>query len=402
MGHLSHPTGLSRRQLLKTVALSAAAMVVSPLPGRAASAQAAPLTPGLSRVGLLLPDPKVHSQAGASFTHGFQLGMGAAQSQPELVSLPTGDTPRSVLVAAQEMLARAEVDVAVTLTSPSAVRRLRPLFEEQGKRLVAADVGANLVSPADQSANASYATLGYWQANWSLGQWLARQGARRAFVAASLYESGYDSFAAFRLGFESGGGEVVSAKVTHVPGEEAELDGLISAIREAAPDCVCALYSGQQAREFLQAWASSGLAGRITLAGSPFLVDESLLAEGGDGALGVISCLSWAPDLPGDVNRAFVQAFRERTGRAPDTHAVLGFDTARALLGIPGLRGRAEILSETGNMEPPVYVREVRSGICGLYNHVIGAQQPIDTADPRLAALRSGVKTGWLNTYLHG
>src|SRR5262249_13454837 len=107
----------------------------------------------------------------------------------------------------------------------------------------------------------------------------------------------------------------------------------IAAVRRAEPDFVFAAYGGQPAVDFVRAYADSGLARRIPLAGSGFLADETLLPSMGAAAVGIRSCLSLSPHLPVAENRAFTAAFRRATGGDPAVFAVLGYETARLIAG---------------------------------------------------------------------
>jgi branched-chain amino acid transport system substrate-binding protein len=61
-------------------------------------------------------------------------------------------------------------------------------------------------------------------------------------------------------------------------------------------------------------------------------VEEDVLAEIGEAALGVRSGLHWAYDLDNPENQEFVQLWEEEYGRAPSVYAVQGWDTARVIV----------------------------------------------------------------------
>jgi len=214
----------------------------------------------------------------------------------------------------------------------------------------------------------------------------------------------------------------VETCVTHVPPATHAARRAIAAIRRAEPDFIFAAYGGQPAVDFVRAYADSGLARRIPLAGSGFLADETLLPSMGAAAVGIRSCLSWSPDLPTAENRAFTAAFRRATGGDPDGFAVLGYETARLIAGavatspadgdpLDGLgaalrvtaletpRGRVAMDPATHLTRAPLYLREVRSrrGVAG--NAVVAELRPLPDLVRRVAALRSGPKTGWVNEY---
>lgn len=142
----------------------------------------------------------------------------------------------------------------------------------------------------------------------------------------------------------------------------------------------------------------------------------------GAAALGIRSCLSWAPGRPTTENRAFTAAIHRATSRPPDVFAVLGYETARLIAeGLAAVEGDGDRLDGLGGalkaaapetprgrvaMDPdthltrfPLYVREVRTRNGALGNDVVAELNPLQNLERGVAALRSGPKTGWLNAY---
>ena len=75
--------------------------------------------------------------------------------------------------------------------------------------------------------------------------------------------------------------------------------------------------------EFVRAYAHAGLSARVPLLGSGFLVDESLLSQQGDAAVGIKTALPWARTLDLPANQAFTSAFQNFSGRPADPFAVM-------------------------------------------------------------------------------
>ena len=93
---------------------------------------------------------------------------------------------------------------------------LRHTLNETRTPLIANTVGERIVTQAESSPYVFYNSLNYWQANKATGEWAAKNVGRKAFIAGSFYESGYDTVYAFRHGFEGTGGEVVGSYITHM------------------------------------------------------------------------------------------------------------------------------------------------------------------------------------------
>jgi branched-chain amino acid transport system substrate-binding protein len=304
----------------------------------------------------------------------------------------------------------------------SAAGRLRPLLDERGVPFVAAGAGANVPRDAERGPGLYRCSLAAWEGSWALGAWAAAHLGRRAFVAASLRESGYDALYAFRHAFELAGGAIVGTAVTGLAPGDHDLTTLMAQIRQARPEVVHALYGGGDAVAFVRAYARSGLASRVPLTGGPLLADESRLAAMGTAAPGIRTALSWAAGLPGETPAAFRDAYRAATGREAGAWAALGHDAGRlvrlaveAAHGAPepaaalrealdaarfeGARGALRMDAAAGVLRAPVHLRQVRADGDALVNAALGELPVATEGDRRLASLLAAPHTGWLNAY---
>jgi len=307
--------------------------------------------------------------------------------------------------------------------SSAATAPLRELLEAHQVPLIVANVGANVVRQHGQSAYLFRASLNDWQVNWATGAWVADHIGKTAFVASSFYESGYDTAYMFTRGLEQAGGTVLGRYISHRPRETDTLTPMLAAIRQSNPDFVYASYSGQQALDFMRAYADASLAGRVPLVGSGFMLDESLLEQHGQAALHTISGFAWSPELDTPENEAFTSAYRAATGQPADPFAVLGYDAARLIADAADSTGRniynsdqllqalrtRQLLSPRGSLvmdgqsqsiSAPIYIREVRQRHGMFSNSVIAEFASIADLDHEAAAIRASMKTGWLNAYL--
>jgi branched-chain amino acid transport system substrate-binding protein len=375
------------------------------------------------RVGLLLPQSQIYPVAGGNFRTGMDLFLAQRSGAARPITLMAqeyGTTPSAALEQAGEWITNDRVDLIVGSLSSGTAATLHPLLHERQMPLLVSNIGANLTRDDRNSPYIIRNSFSYWQSSWALGRWAAGNLGKQAFVASSFYDSGYDSLYAFQLGFESAGGAITSTKITHLPAETGELETLMVAIQQAQPDLVFAAYSGAQASDFVRTYSQAGLATRIPLLGSAFLVDESLLSQQGQAALGIRTALPWARTLNLPANQAFTSAFQNFSGRPSDPFAVLGYDTAQLISIAAGAAGNTEqlrqALASTAFESPrgtlrmdtvlqeirtPLYLREIRAGAGGLSNTVIDELPSVPTSDTQLAALRASIKTGWSNGYLY-
>jgi branched-chain amino acid transport system substrate-binding protein len=380
------------------------------------------------RIGVLLPQPLLYPDMGRNFLAGMQLYLSqvagrAAGRAVELVIREYGVVPSLALEKARQLVADAQVDFVAGTIKPDIAAGLHPLLHERQVPFIVSDVSADVPRAGQPSPYVFRNSLGHWQSSWALGRWAARNVGRSAFIAASFYESGYDAIYAFQLGFESVGGTIVKTHITHLPSGSDDLAPLMAQIGAARPNLVYAAYSGQQAVDFVRAYAAARKLKQIPLLGSGFLVDESLLPAQDRAALNVRTALPWAGSLGTLENRLFTRAYQAYTGRPADSFAVLGYDTSqmivRAVNAVGGdtadfsalvrALGSTAFASPRGSlsMDPatlditgPLYLREVRRVRGALRNTVVAALDAPPAQDERLAELRDSLKTGWRNAYL--
>lgn len=403
--------GLSRRRFLYATGVALASPLLSAWSPRVEQSGGRKLVGPPLRLGALLPGSQLYPRLGASILAGLELGAEREGRAVTLVRAEHGAWPGAALAAAREMLGSGQVDGLVGVLNSAVSASLAPLLAETRTPLWVCEVGANAVSAV--SPWITYHTLQYWQAQWLLGDWAARNLGRRAAIATSFYDSGYDTLFAFRQGFEAAGGTVLDTQVTHLDPRNPGLEEALAALARKQPDLVYGLYCGQAAREFVAAYARSPLAGRKPLAASAFVTAEDLLAAQGDAALGIITCLPWAADDANAERESLQGAFAVRTGASADLFAALGYDAGRlivratalftgsvAQVRLAGPRGPVTVEAATRQTRAPLYIRSVQR-VNGVLCNAAVAEVPLPSdLDARLEAARSGPRSGWTNTYL--
>lgn len=413
-------SGLTRRSFLQVAGGATGMVAVAPL----SPLQRALGTPRPTsvRVGLLLPSGG-DGRMVAGLRAGLGLGLGEASSWltattsvEEVLHGYSG-----VYAAARRLLDEQEVDVVVAGVTAPVAHQIAPLFKGRQVPLLVANVGAHWVKPAHHNPYVLHAGLQYWQASFALGRWAAANAGSRAVVAASRADSGYDAVYAFKQGFESAGGRVVSQVVTHISPEHAGFGDVFEAVSDARADLLFGLYSGQLATQFVREYARSGL--RTPLLAGGFAVDEALLPAHGSAALGIRSAFSWSPELASRANRAFAETYQAAAGQAPDTFAVLGYDAARllatgisravasggkprnliaALSGarVASPRGDLRVDARSNSVQAPIYIREVRSVAGRPANAIVDRADAVRAYPVELAALSTEPVSSYFNEYL--
>jgi branched-chain amino acid transport system substrate-binding protein len=130
---------------------------------------------------------------------------------------------------------------------------------------------------------------------------------RRAVVVADDFAYGHEQCAGFQRVFEDLGGKVVQRLFSPlaVPDYGSYLAQLKTNV-----DGVFFGYAGSNGFRFLRQLNEYGLKGKMGLAGGHSALDESVLRNMGDEALGIYTSCPYSADLANPINRRFVPTFR--------------------------------------------------------------------------------------------
>jgi branched-chain amino acid transport system substrate-binding protein len=352
---------------LKTAALAGLAA------GIGLAASAAEVT-----VGVLVPYSGVYAALGQEIYDGFTLALDTYNDTGTTFRLMREDTeakPPVGLAKTRKLLLQDKADVIVGVVSSGVLGAIRDMVHSSKAPLIVANAGADEATGAKCSPYVTRLSFSNSQVNRPMGQWLYDQGVRRVYTLAADYAAGHEMVGAFAEAFRAAGGEVVGQDFT--PFQKTQDFGpYLTAAQASGAEAVYAFYAGGEAVSFVKQYDSFGLADSLPLYGSGFLTSTLYVDAQGPAADGVITALHYTPTIDNAENRAFVAAFRARTGRLPSEYAVHGYDAGRALVqavkagaegrealaaalrgvSFEGPRGATSVDPATGNIVQPVYV----------------------------------------------
>lgn len=307
----NHPF-LSRRALLKSTAAVVAGTVLLP------QLTEAPSFAGSSRVALKVGAVVPHAQhfpaLGRDLTSGLSLALAGTGGSINLHSVQY-DSSFADAYNAAEMLLKDGAHVIVATVGNKGSEMLSDLCARAERPLIITNTGEHAVRDVARQPFTFYSTLNTWQASYALGQWAVSQYGKRGMIAASYYDSGYDTLYAFEAGFTQAGGEIVYTTITHSPANDG-FGSVYEGVATYQPDFVYALYTDSRAQAFLKNSLTLG----VPILGSPFLTETAPYAD-------VHSATAWTPSLQSTHNDTFVKAYTTATGLTPSVLSVLGWDT---------------------------------------------------------------------------
>ena len=389
----------SRRDLLKgTAALSLASAF--PMP---AIAQGSPL-----KVGFMLPYTGTFAKLGKFIDDGFRLNVEQAGGKlggraVEYVQLDDESEPGKATDNMNRLVGRDKVDVVVGTVHSGVVMAMAKIAKDTNTMLVVPNAGANDVTRAMCAPNIWRTSFSNWQPCFPMGKVMYDAGHRNIMTITWRYAAGLEDVEAIKESFVKLGGKITEE--LYLPFPQVEFQALITQIAQKKPDAVFAFFAGGGAVKFVKDYAAAGLRTSIPLYGPGFLTDGTLPAQGPD-AEGIKTTLHYADDLDNPANKAFLAAFKQKTGQEGDVYAVQGFDAAALLnVGLTATKGdfaakdamytamraakidspRGPIsFSKANNVVQNIYLREAKGGL-NRYVSVAHA----DLADPALGCRAS-------------
>jgi branched-chain amino acid transport system substrate-binding protein len=243
------------------------------------------------------------------------------------------------------------------------------------------------------------------QTSQALGEYAAKTlGYRRIATVGDDFAFGHETVAGFHRVFEDNGGKIVQKLWS--PLNVADYGTYISQLSTKV-DAVFIAFAGANGPRFLKQYRDYGL--KVPVLGSMTAVDEGVLKNMGDEALGVVSSGWYTAAIDTPANKAFAQAINRDYGADPGYYTVGAYGAAlmleQALRAIGGKiedkdafmkalrtatvagdpRGVIK-LDEYGNPVMSVYVRKVERKDGKLANTVLKTYPDVSqfwTYDPK-------------------
>jgi len=227
------------------------------------------------------------------------------------------------------------------------------------------------------------------QSSVIIGDWAAKNGIRKVATLTTDYAPGNDALQFFKARFLAGGGEVVEE--LKVPLVNPDFAPFLQRIKDAKPDALYVFVPGGQGGNFMKQFAERGLgAAGIRIIGPGDVMDDDLLNNMGDAALGTVTAHMYSAAHNSPKNKAFVAAYRKMFGSRPGFVAVGRYDgihliyqalkktggksdgdmLVEAMKGMKweSPRGPISIDPETRDIVQNIYIRKVEKVDGELYN----------------------------------
>jgi len=298
-----------------------AAVLVATMSSELAFAQAEPL-----RLGFLTVRTGALAAGGRQMEEGIQLFLKErnytlAGRKVELVIADTGGNPAGAKTKTQDLVEHNKVHVIIGPLATFEALAIDDYIKEVRVPLITPTSAAqNDLAQQKKNDYVVHAVGTAAQPMHALGEYAAKRlGYKRVATIADDFTYGHEGEAGFQQSFEDNGGKVVQKLWS--PLNAVDYGSYVGQIK-ANVDALYAGFAGVNGLRFLKQFNEYGLKSKIPVLGNPTCVDEGVLKNMGDEALGVVTASWYAATIDTPDNKRFVQAVLD------EYKAVPGFYTA--------------------------------------------------------------------------
>ena len=294
------------------------------------------------KIGLIAPMTGPFASTGRQMETGArffmtQNGTTVAGRKIELILKDDTGTPDVTKRIAQELVVNDKVDVLAGFgltplalaTAPVATQSKTPMVNMLAATSAVIDASPYMVRV---SMTLPQITVG-------IAEWAPKNKIRRVVTLVSDYGPGLDAERTFRDRFILNGGQILES--IRVPVRNPDFSPFLQKVRDLSPDALFVFVPSGVGTAVMKQFNERGLAkAGIRLIGTGDVVDDDILNEMGDVALGIVSSYPYSTAHPSAMNRKFVDEFRKANKNLrPNAVAVFGYD---------GMRVIYEALKKTG------------------------------------------------------
>jgi branched-chain amino acid transport system substrate-binding protein len=286
---------------------SVVALLVAATFAQLVHAQAEPL-----RLGFLTVRTGALAAGGRQMEEGIQLFLKErnntlAGRKVELFIADTGGNPAGAKTKTQELVEHNKVQVIIGPLATFEALAIDDYIREAKVPLITPTSAAqNDLAQKKMNDYVLHAVGTAAQPMHVLGDYAAKKlGFKRVATIADDFTYGHEGEAGFQHAYEDGGGKVVQKLWS--PLNAVEYGNYVGQIKPNV-DAVYAGFAGINGLRFLKQFNEYGLKSKIQVLGNPTCVDEGVLKNMGDEALGVWSASWYASTIDSPDNKRFVKA----------------------------------------------------------------------------------------------
>ena len=280
------------------------------------------------RIGLIVPLTGGQASTGKQLANAVKLYMSengdiVAGRKIEVIVRDDGAIPENTKRIAQELIVNDKVGIIAGFGITPAALAAAPLATQARIPEIVMLAGTSIITEKSPYIVRTSFTLA--QSSVIIGDWAAKNAIRKVATLTTDYAPGNDALQFFKARFLAGGGEIVDE--VRVPLVNPDFAPFLQRMKDAKPDALYVFVPGGQGGNFMKQFSERGLdkAG-IRIIGPGDVMDDDLLNNMGDAALGAVTAHMYSAAHKSPKNAAFVAAYRKMFASRPGFVAVGGYD----------------------------------------------------------------------------
>jgi branched-chain amino acid transport system substrate-binding protein len=283
---------------------------------------------GTVKIGLIVPLTGPFSAIGQEIQFGARVflqhnGTTVAGKTIELVIRDDGGVPDNTKRIAQELVVNDKVSVLTGLGMTPPALTLAPLATEARIPMVVMGAGSSIITTKSPFITRTSFTA--TQVTYVSGDYFAKNIAKNAVTLVSDFTAGIDYETGFKKAYEAAGGTVIAS--LRVPLSNPDFAPYLQRVADAKPESVFIFVPAGQGASLMRQFAERGLdKSGIKFLATGDVLDDQLLDQIGDVALGNISGLHYSDAHPSALNKKFTADFEKLAGMRANFMGVGGYD----------------------------------------------------------------------------
>jgi branched-chain amino acid transport system substrate-binding protein len=284
-------------------------------------------------VGMLAPMTGFVSAIGTDMKQGWDLyweenGTTAGKFTIKTVLEDDASSAETALTKANRLVTEEKVDVVVGPVLANQALAVADYLDQQG----VANLSQTSADDVTQRESSPYVlrtgAMGGSHHTFAGGQWAYEQGHRSAATLCVDYAFGWETCGGFVKAFTDAGGTV--EQQLWYPGDATDLSTYVTQLLNSGVDLIYAgTAGGTDSSNFLRSASDFGLMDKYPLLTNCCTLDQAILQDVGDIALGVKSVSYYAEGSK--QAQEFVEAFEAKYGIIPSSYALGAYATAQLL-----------------------------------------------------------------------
>jgi branched-chain amino acid transport system substrate-binding protein len=316
---------ISRRQFVSSLAGAGVATMASP--NLAFTQNSGPI-----RIGLLAAKTGPLASGGIDMELALTMFLREREStlagrKVDLIVADTAGVPATARTKAQELVEKNDVHCIIgPLAAFEALAIADYLTEKQVPTLgvaAAEDMTQRHPSPWFVRLTSTSAQCAYPLADYTVKE----LNYKKIVTIADDFAYGHEMCAGFQRAFEDNGGKIIQKIFT--PLATPDYGSYVAQVKNA--DAIFLGTAGSNGFRFLRQFIEYGLKDKMAVIGGMTALDESVLRNMGDEALGIVTTSWYSAEIDNPLNKAFAPAFRKQFKYDPGYYAASTYVSGQVL-----------------------------------------------------------------------